>query len=134
VADRHVVVGAVVVDAGRVLAARRSRPDEVAGLWEFPGGKVEPGEDPRAALRRELLEELDAVVSVTEELAGSPWPISTRYVLRLYAATLVSGEPAPGADHDAVTWLRPDRLDDLDWLPADRLALDSVRAAVRDAR
>jgi 8-oxo-dGTP diphosphatase len=58
------VVGAAIVRDGRVLAARRTHPAETAGRWEFPGGKVEPGETPQAALAREITEELGARVAV----------------------------------------------------------------------
>ena len=97
-AKPRVVVGAVIVRAGRVLAARRTRPAELAGYWEFPGGKTEDGEDPRDALVREISEELAASIEVFDEVRGSgaPWPISDTYVLRLYLASVARGEPRPG--------------------------------------
>lgn len=127
-----VVVGAVIVRDGRVLAARRTRPAELAGQWEFPGGKVEEGENLSEALVRELQEELNSTISVLDEVrdAGSPWRISDKHVLQLFLATVVAGEPTPGADHDLLRWLLPGRLDDVAWLPSDRLALPAVRRAV----
>jgi 8-oxo-dGTP diphosphatase len=132
----RVVVGAVLIEGGRVLAARRTRPAELAGRWEFPGGKTEDGEDPRTALVREIREELSASIEVTAEVvgAGSPWPISEAYVLRLYLAVVVDGELRPGADHDLLRWLAADELESVDWLPSDRLALPAVRAALDAAR
>ncbi len=116
-----------------MLVARRTRPAELAGLWEFPGGKVEPGEAPRDALIREIREELEAPIEVGPEIAchGGPWPVSERYVLRLYVATLAAGDlspgPSPGPDHDEVRWLGPDDLGSVPWLPSDRAALSEVR-------
>lgn len=130
--EPRVVVGAVIVEAGRVLAARRTRPSDLAGCWEFPGGKVEDGEDPRNALIREVREELSATIAIGDEVAadGAPWPISEKYVLWLYVASLVQGEPRPGADHDAVRWLRLDELESVRWLASDRLALPGVRSVL----
>jgi 8-oxo-dGTP diphosphatase len=132
----RVVVGAVLLQDGRVLAARRTRPAELAGRWEFPGGKTEDGEDLRMALVREIREELSASIEVTDEVAGagSPWPISETYVLRLYLASVVHGELRAGADHDLLRWLAADALDSVDWLPPDRLALPAVRAALAAMR
>jgi 8-oxo-dGTP diphosphatase len=134
-ADPQIVVGAVIVDAGRVLAARRTRPADLAGFWEFPGGKVEGDEAPRDALAREIHEELSASVEVTVEVtgAGAPWRISEKYVLRLYRASVVAGEPRPGADHDELRWLAADDLEAVEWLPSDRVALGAVRSALRTA-
>jgi len=127
-----VVVGAVIVRDGRVLAARRTRPAELAGQWEFPGGKVEEGEHLAEALARELKEELNSVISVMHEVRGpgSPWRISDKHVLRLFLATVVTGEPTAGEDHDLLRWLLPARLGEVEWLPSDQLALPAVRRAV----
>jgi len=134
----QVVVGAVLVDVpdspSRVLAARRRcGPAEPNGRWEFPGGKVEPGEEPADALRRELAEELalDAVVT-TEVGDGTGWVISDRFVLRLFAAHIVAGAATPGPDHDAVRWLGAEELDSVDWLDSDRAALPLVRKFLGD--
>lgn len=131
--ESRLVVGAVIVDAGRVLAARRVRPPDLAGLWEFPGGKVEDGEHPREALIREIREELSALIAVSDEVVahGAPWQISEQYVLRLYLASVVQGEIRPGADHDSLQWLPLDELDSIEWLASDRLALPAVRLAVK---
>ena len=129
------VVGAVVVADGRVLAARRTRPPELAGHWEFPGGKVEPDEDPAVALRREIAEELDLAVTVGVELAGpdGAWPISSAYELRLFVTAVADDRrPTAGADHDQLRWLGPAELDSVAWLPADRQALGAVAAYIAE--
>jgi len=113
------------VEGGRVLAARRSRPPELAGLWEFPGGKVEPGEDPATTAVREILEELGCDIEVTGWLDGHS-AISDHLVLRTATARLVGGDPVP-SEHDAVRWLRADELDQVAWADADLAFLGPVR-------
>jgi 8-oxo-dGTP diphosphatase len=119
-------VGAAIVRGGRLLAARRTTPAAAAGRWELPGGKVEPGESPGEALVREIREELDCDVVVDRWLDGDQ-PIGTTHVLRVALCRLVDGEPTPGADHDEVRWLPPDRLGEVDWLEPDRPFLPAVR-------
>jgi len=116
--DRQVVVGAAIVRDGRVLAARRTAPASAAGRWEFPGGKVEPGETEAESLVREIAEELGVRVSVGAWLAGEQ-PIGDRYLLRVALAWAEEGEPTP-TEHDLVRWLTGDELDDVDWLESDR--------------
>jgi 8-oxo-dGTP diphosphatase len=118
------VVAAAIVRDGRVLAARRSRPQRLAGGWEFPGGKVEAGESDADALARECREELDISIAVGEHLADAA---TDGVALHLYTARLTAGEPQLGADHDALAWLRADELDLPDWLPVDRALLGPVR-------
>jgi 8-oxo-dGTP diphosphatase len=120
------VVGAAIVRDGRVLAARRTHPAETAGRWEFPGGKVEPGEDPDAALVREIREELGCAVAVDRWLVGSVAVGGGRHALTVALARLLDGEPFPH-EHDAVRWLGPDELDDVDWLEPDRPFLPELR-------
>ncbi len=123
----RVVVGGAVFDGGRLLAARRSAPPELAGRWELPGGKVEPGENEPQALRRELREKLGVDIEPLERLAGE-WPLKPGLVLRVWTARLVSGTPAPLQDHDRLRWLSAEESDDVDWLDQDRPA---VALAVR---
>jgi len=125
------VMGAAIVHGGRVLAARRTSPPRLAGGWEFPGGKVEEGEDPVAAVVREVAEELDCTVEVTGMLAGEA-PIRDGLTLRVAVASLVDGEPVPvEAQHDAVRWLGPDELDEVAWLGPDVPFLDEVRGLLK---
>jgi 8-oxo-dGTP diphosphatase len=118
VAKREVVVGAAIVRHGRVLAARRTAPASAAGRWEFPGGKVEPGETDSESLVREVEEELGVQIAVDRWLPGEE-PIGEKYVLRVALASMDDGEPTP-TEHDAVRWLAADELDDVDWLDGDR--------------
>jgi 8-oxo-dGTP diphosphatase len=122
---RTTVVGAAILRDGCVLAARRTSPASTAGKWEFPGGKVEPGETREAAVVREVAEELGCRVEVTGWLAGEV-PISDSHTLAVALATLVDGEPEP-VEHDVVRWLATGDLDDVDWLEADRPFLAELR-------
>jgi 8-oxo-dGTP diphosphatase len=119
------VVGAAILDAGRVLAARRTTPATAAGRWEFPGGKVEPGETPEEALVREVSEELGCTIVVDGWLAGRV-PIGTAYVLTVAVVRLTAGRPVPH-EHDRVRWLDAGELDDVDWLEPDRPFLPELR-------
>lgn len=120
-----VVAGLLVDDLATpaaLLAARRRTPPALAGRWEFPGGKVEEGEDPVAALHRELAEELGVLVDLGRELAnpdGPSWPISATYEMRIWFAAVRSGTPRAAVDHDDLRWLAVTELGDVGWLPTD---------------
>ena len=129
------VVAAAILDdldtPTRMLACRRSSPPALAGLWEFPGGKVEPGEGPEAALHRELREELGIAVRLGMEVPGpdnAPWPLDNGWVMRLWTAVVTSGEPEPLEDHDALQWLPLEQWHDVDWIAADVAIVDHLVA------
>lgn len=126
-AAERIVVGGAVLHEGRLLAARRSAPPELAGRWELPGGKVEPGESPDAALVRELREELGVEAEAVGRIPGA-WPIRPGLVLHVWTVRLVSGTPRPLQDHDTLRWLAPAEAGGVDWLDQD---LPAVAEAVR---
>lgn len=129
------VCAAAVRDAeGRVLVARRTRPAHLAGLWEFPGGKLEYGEDGAACLTRELVEELrlDVVVGAALDEAVESKPGGGGLRLTVYAARpcgagVPSPEPVDGT-HDLVRWIQGSELETLDLAPLDRPLVAAVRA------
>jgi len=115
---RATVVAAAIVRDGRVLACRRTAPPEAAGRWELPGGKVEPGETPEAALVREIGEELGCLVEVGEWL-DAVVPINDTHELHTALCRVTAGEVRP-REHDQLRWLAPEELDEVDWLEPDR--------------
>jgi 8-oxo-dGTP diphosphatase len=115
----RVIVGAAIIADGRVLACARADPPEMAGRWEFPGGKVEPGEDEAAALARECLEELGVRVSIGSRVGADVLLGHGGAVLRVYAARLCDGDEPQLIEHQAMRWLGADELSDVAWLPAD---------------
>lgn len=120
-----VVVAAAIKRDGRYLAARRTRPAEVAGRWELPGGKVEPGETEEQALAREIREEFGVEIAVGQRVPGE-WPLHDDLVLHFYAATIIDGEPQPLDHHDALRWVAPQEFGEIDWLESDLEAVEAV--------
>ena len=113
------VVGAAIIMDGRVLACERSAPPEVAGRWEFPGGKVEPGEIETDALARECAEELGVRVEIGARLGRDVRMAHGRSVLRVYLARLLHGDEPKALEHSELRWLSAAELDAVPWLPAD---------------
>ncbi|MFG1877245.1 (deoxy)nucleoside triphosphate pyrophosphohydrolase [Sphaerisporangium sp. NPDC049003] len=126
-----IVVAAAIVEGDRLLAAQRAAPPEVAGGWEFPGGKVDPGESDHEALVRECQEELGVDIAVGDRIGGD-WPLSPGYVMRVWLARLISGIPHPH-EHLALRWLGPDELFDIPWLPADLPIVRAVQNLIPEA-
>jgi 8-oxo-dGTP diphosphatase len=113
------VTAAILIKGDKVFIAQRKSTDHLAGKWEFPGGKIEPGETPEACLRRELQEEFGIDTQIGHFLAESVYhyeKISIR--LLAYQATLSAGTLAPN-DHDAIAWVAIHQLDQYDFAPAD---------------
>jgi 8-oxo-dGTP diphosphatase len=133
----HIVVAAVIIEAGKVLLSRRKAGTHLAGKWEFPGGKVEEGEDPRDALRRELIEELGIetrigeIVDVTFHRYVADPPKSggdgKAVLLLFFDAERLAGEPR-AIDVAEVGWFAADALDPALFPPADVAILAKVRA------
>lgn len=123
------VVAAVIVDDGLVLACRRAPHKDSAGLWEFPGGKVEPGETPQQSLARELREELSIGVTVGELVDRSATTVGDRTImLSCYSAALVDERPTRSTDHDMLIWTRIAALPDLEWCTPDLPAVHKLVA------
>ena len=124
------VSAAVIIDRGRVLLTQRKSGTHLAGAWEFPGGKVEPDEDPRDALVRELREEIgvEAVVGEIVEVTFHRYP-NKSVLLLFYGARLAEGSPAPRAlDVADLRWAALEELRDELFPPADLAVLGKVRA------
>ena len=136
---QQIVAGAIVdslTRPTRMLAARRNRPAALAGLWEFPGGKVEPGEDPLDALHREIREELGISITLGDEIYGpldEGWALNPTAAMRVWFAAIDSGTPRPLDGHDELAWLQldADPAGQVPWIEAD---LPIVEACVADAK
>ncbi|MBT2213966.1 MULTISPECIES: (deoxy)nucleoside triphosphate pyrophosphohydrolase [Actinomadura] len=124
-----VVVGAAIISDGRLLSAQRAEPAHMAGGWELPGGKVDPGESDEEALVRECREELDIGIRLDRRVGGD-WRLSGRSLLRVWTAAIVEGEPR-ALEHLALRWLTPDELYDVDWLPGDRPVIDELERLLK---
>ena len=124
------VVGAVIIQDDLVLCAQRGEQGSLPGLWEFPGGKVEPGESPAAALEREIAEELDCTIQVGDLITTTAhdYEFGTVHLTTFYCR-LVSGVPTT-SEHAAIRWLRPTDLATIEWAPADVPAVHLIQADV----
>lgn len=126
-----IVAAGVVIEAGQVLLSQRKAGSHLASMWEFPGGKTEPGEDPRAALQRELREELGIETEVGDvlEVTFHHYAEVGRSVLLLFfAAHRLPGSPAPRAlDVADFRWVSAAELAGLEFPPADRLIVERVK-------
>lgn len=138
VMERTQVVAAIVVDhleaPTRLLGARRLRPANLAGRWEFPGGKIEPGESAHAALVRELDEELAITVELGAEFPGphpDGWHVTERHTMRLWFAVLTGPDPVPLSEHDELRWLTAATLGDVPWLDGDLEIVEALRPLLR---
>lgn len=129
------VAAGLIVRDGYLLAARRPEGKHMAGRWEFPGGKLERGESPEQALRRELREELDVSVSVGRIYHARTHSYPEKDVLILfYPCRLLEGEPR-AVEEAEVRWITPEQIGGFDWAEADRpvaecLARDGLDALI----
>ena len=116
---RKLVVAALMREGARILMSRRRADQPMPGLWEFPGGKVEPGESPTEALAREVREELgcDVEVGPIHEVVFHAYPEFDLYML-VYAVAITRGAPR-ALEVAEIAWVEAVRLPELDLLPAD---------------
>lgn len=125
------VVGAVIVADSKVLCARRGAAGQLAGLWEFPGGKVEKDETPRQALEREISEELRCSVEVGDVVTTTRHEYAFAIInLTTYWCQLIEGTPRL-TEHSEVLWLSAGELHTLQWAPADIPAVSLIQEALQ---
>ena len=119
------VVAAIIIKEGQVFATQRGY-GEFQGWWEFPGGKMEAGESPQEALKREIREELAAEIEVKELLETVEWDYPNFHLtMHCFICSLLS-ESIHLNEHEAATWLTHETLKSVKWLPADEILLDKI--------
>ena len=119
------VVAAIIIRNNEVFATQRGY-GEWKGWWEFPGGKIEQGECPQEALKREIREELDAEIAVGELLDTVEWDYPTFHLtMHCYVCSLES-ENIRLNEHESASWLNRSTLDSVQWLPADQGLLPKI--------
>ena len=130
-ANPRLVVGAAILRGHslevEVLAAQRREPAELAGRWEFVGGKVDAGESDHAALQRECREEIGVELAIEGRVGDDVVIGDNLFVLRVWLARITDGEPRPH-EHQELRWLSYATLYDVDWLPADLPVVAALHA------
>ena len=121
------VVAAIIHDVeGRIFATQRGYGDW-KDWWEFPGGKIEPGETAEQALHREIWEELETSITIGELLHTIEWDYPKFHLtMHCFLCTLESGELIL-KEHEAARWLAPNELDSVQWLPADIQVIEMIK-------
>lgn len=120
------VTAAVICRGDKIFATQRGYGD-YKDWWEFPGGKIESGESPEQALKREILEELAAEISVGRKIMTVEYDYPTFHLsMDCFVCTLIRGEPEL-LEHEAAKWLSRSELDSVPWLPADREVVDTLK-------
>lgn len=124
------VVAAIIVDSeNRIFATQRGSGDW-KDWWEFPGGKIEPGETPEQALKREIWEELETRIAVGERIHTVEWDYPKFHLtMHCYLCTIESGSLTL-LEHEAARWLAPDELDSVQWLPADWEVIEMLKKKI----
>ena len=119
------VVAAIIIKDGQVFASQRGY-GEWQGWWEFPGGKMEPGESPQAALKREIREELDAEIEVGELLDTVEWDYPNFHLTMHCFICKLCSESFNLNEHEAAVWLTRETLRSVKWLPADDGLIEKI--------
>jgi 8-oxo-dGTP diphosphatase len=124
--SRQRVTAAIIEENGRVFVARRGPGRHLSGKWEFPGGKIEPGESPEHSLARELDEELSVRAHIGEFLCATFFEADgVSLELLVYRVDRVEGEPAL-REHDEIRWVRPEELASFDLADSDRMVVKAL--------
>nr|WP_269457234.1 (deoxy)nucleoside triphosphate pyrophosphohydrolase [Paraoerskovia marina] len=118
----------MIIRDGMVLCAQRGPGGSLAGLWEFPGGKIEPGESPEVALVREIDEELGCAIAVGERVAYTEFEYDFGTVALATFYCRITGQAPTNREHTSIRWVKPADLDALGWAPADIPAVDRIKA------
>lgn len=128
---KHIeVVAAVIVDSGRIFATQRGYGDW-KDWWEFPGGKIEKGENPEAALQREIREELATEINIVQLLQTVEYTYPTFHIkMHCYICSISKGKLTL-LEHEAARWLEAQELDSVNWLPADMLVMSKVKGILQ---
>lgn len=122
------VVAAVIRDTENHILATQRGYGEFEGKWEFPGGKIEAGETPQTALKREIQEELGIDILVGEFICISEYDYPTFHlIMHSYLCTITDGN-VELREHKSARWLTSDKFDSLDWLPADQTIITHLLA------
>jgi 8-oxo-dGTP diphosphatase len=120
------VVGAVIIENGRILCAQRGPAKSLPLTWEFPGGKIEEGESPQEALQREIVEEMHCKIEIGDQIEHTVYEYDFGIVhLTTFYCKLTEGKPVL-TEHTSIKWLLPDELNSLDWAPADIPAIEKL--------
>lgn len=120
------VVAALIINQDKVFATQRGYGEFKDG-WEFPGGKIEPGETPEEAIKREIQEELATEIRVEQPLITVEYDYPTFHLSMQCFLCKVEKGNLTLLEHEAARWLTYDELDGVDWLPADRVVVGSLR-------